>query len=124
MSRFYLADLISSINNGQRSHRKWVEVKFCKFSLSVLTFLYIEGFISGFSILSCYRIRIFLKYVNSMYIGDFVLISKPSQRVFVKIDDKRLKQLGVISTTKGLFLSHMVSDLNCGGEFLFAIFFK
>ena len=79
---FELADLVSRLRLGSRSHYESVSVRSNNLSLSLLQLLYRNGVIRGFF---CERasIRVYLKYFNGQpVLRRIKLITKPSSRAY------------------------------------------
>lgn len=124
---FEIYRLLINIKNGQTSKKAVVLHSLNQTNVSLLSLLWEEGFISGYSFSSKKNyLKIFLKYNNShSLISSVRYISKPSLKRFIsasmlwKLNDK----LGVfiLSTSKGLLTLKKCKKYNLGGILLFFI---
>lgn len=125
---FELADFVSRMRLGSRSHYQSIKVRRNNLSFALLQLLYSNGVIRGFF---CERltIKVFLKYVcGQPALRKIRLVTRPSARAYWS-----LKQLSrrynahsfsgfyVISTDKGLRTSHECMFHRLSGEVLLQI---
>lgn len=111
------------------ARKQCVNVPYFKFGEVVLTFLFEEGFINGFSINNESgnpKLVIFLKYYKGEPVfKTYKRYSKPSCKVYSNYRSLYLNNLysqkTVISTPKGLFFLSDLLYLGVGGEVLFDI---
>jgi len=118
--------MLSIVNMGVKTNKLSVKVKFSKFNLLIIKFLYKKGFFRGFFIKDN-SIFIFLKYVNGKnVISSIDIISKPN--TIKTINFKYLKQnslrkgLTLVSTSKGLMSLSDCIFYKENGIILFKIF--
>lgn len=79
---FELADFVSRLRLGSRSHYFYAYVRRNNLSLSLLQLLYRNGFIRGF-FCEGQLIKVFLKYYNGKAVlRKLTLITKPSRRAY------------------------------------------
>jgi len=119
-------NMLSIVNMGVKTNKLSVKVKFSKFNLLIIKFLYKKGFFRGFFIKDN-SIFIFLKYVNGKnVISSIDIISKPN--TIKTINFKYLKQnslrkgLTLVSTSKGLMSLSDCIFYKENGIILFKIF--
>jgi len=81
-SRHVISEMVSSINVALRSHFLTVLVNRSKFVVQVANVLYLNGFISGYTLYPG-SVLIYLKYLNSKsVITSLQVISTPGKRVY------------------------------------------
>lgn len=81
-TNFILADLISRLNVGMRSHVVSVNVPYFNLSLKLVDLLYNNGLIESYIYLGK-NIQVNLKYVGGRGIFSSIkIVSKPSKRVY------------------------------------------
>ena len=123
-----LNDSFIRIKNGYKFNLDSVLIVKSKKVIKVLDILYLEGYISGYSLdpLDIYKIKVLLKY-NSDGKSPFrgiKVISISSKRVYVSVDtlfNLNLKNsLGcfILSTSKGILCLNDALKYNIGGELL------
>lgn len=121
--------LLISIKNGQKSNKSFILYQKKKNCSSILSILWEEGYILGYTISKKYpkMFEIFLKYQSSnQVIKHLTLIKKPSSKIYCS--SKQLSKLNfnlgliLISTSKGILTLSSCKKLNIGGELLCLIF--
>jgi|NOAtaT_6_FD_contig_71_1247203_length_2931_multi_2_in_0_out_0_3 small subunit ribosomal protein S8 len=126
-----ISSLLTTIRNGQLSHKLFVVHYKSKSLVRILNVLIKEGFIVGYSTVTSkdlILLKIFLKYHENgaPLINQIIRVSKPGQRIYFKISDlKEFKNsLGIyiLSTTKGIISDIEARRVNIGGEVLCKIF--
>jgi small subunit ribosomal protein S8 len=126
-----ISSLLTTIRNGQISHKLFVLHYKSKILTKILNVLLKEGFIVGYSTVTHKNtvfLKIFLKYSETglPLIKQIIRVSKPGQRLHFKISDlKEFKNsLGIyiLSTTKGIISDMEARQANIGGEVLCKIF--
>lgn len=113
MFTFELGDLVSRLNVAAKGHLTSIVVRRSRFSLELLSILYLNGVIRGFTI-SGNSIKIFLKYYqNKSIFKELKIISTPGRRIFwrlnalaYKFNNNAFSGFYVISTNKGLITSN------------------
>ena len=126
-----LGDMLSRIRNGQQAKLKTILSPSSKLRLSVLKVLKEEGYIADYSTAKNDKgfedITIELKYFDEKgVIKEIHRVSKPSRRVYSKIDDlpKYFNGLGIsiVSTPQGVMTDHKARQAHLGGEVLAKVF--
>ena len=126
-----ISSLLTTIRNGQISHKLFVLHFKSNTLVQILNVLIKEGYIIGYSIINQNNVeflKIFLKYNEhgQPLIKQIVRVSKPGQRLHYKISDlKEFKNnLGIfiLSTTHGIISDAKARQLNIGGEVLCTVF--
>ena len=114
-------NLLSTLKNNIQIRKYKMEIKKTKYSIAILDVLVREGFIRSF-IISKTKILVLLKYINDKpLIKDIKMISKPSQRVYLKnfkLYNCSQKKVFLISTNQGILSLEDAKRLNLGGELL------
>lgn len=125
------ADMIATLNNGQRAMLKSVTVRSNKLNKSVLQVLKDEGYITSFEEVdqgnNKQSIKVDLSYYdNSPVIKKIKKVSKSGLRIYSSIKDlgQSFNGLGVkiLSTSKGVLPDYKARELNVGGEVICEIF--
>ncbi|MFA6079000.1 MAG: 30S ribosomal protein S8 [Candidatus Omnitrophota bacterium] len=125
-----IADMLTIIRNGSFSKKEVVEVKNSKLSEEILKVFKLEGFITAYKVIKDTNqgvLRIYLRYAKdgTAAITGIKRISKPSLRIYKKVDDlpKVYSGLGVavISTSKGLMVDNDARAKKLGGEVICTI---
>ncbi len=117
-----VGDLLIRLKNGYMASRKEVDVLYSKLSLSILSLLKAEGYISEYKENTDGRsINVVLKYdKKSPAIMDVKRISKPGRKVYMgtKFLPRVLDGLGVaiVSTPKGVMTDRQARKEGVGGE--------
>jgi small subunit ribosomal protein S8 len=127
---YTLADLLARIRNGHMAKVSSVNVRYSKFTLSILDVLKREGYLEDYQYNkkdSPYEIKLYLRYFqNNPGIQEIKLLSKPGRRMFSKAKEvpKASNGLGTVflSTPKGILTDSEAKSQNVGGELLFKIF--
>ena len=133
-----IANIFSHIQNTQKRGKTFVRISSSKMAERILSCLFIEGYIKGFSLA--------LKGKNSFYIlhlasagyqfsgtsfkqtgiQRIVRISKPGKRVYTNIKDLQKVKRGLgtflVSTSHGILADRDARFLKKGGEILGQIF--
>lgn len=122
-----VADLLTRIRNGVRSHHTKVEVPSSKLKLEILKILQEEGFVGGYKLNQENGrplIKVQLKYGpnDQPVISDLRRVSQPGCRVYVGRHQIRpvLGGLGIsiVSTPRGVMTGRQARKLGMGGELL------
>lgn len=127
---YRLADMLSSIRNGQQAGHKTVRCQASKLLGNVLNVLQNEGFIESFekgAEGTKQYFDIVLKYhEGKQVIREIECISKPGRRVYSEISrlPKYYNGLGIaiLSTSKGVLSDFEARAANVGGEVLCSVF--
>lgn len=124
-----IADMLTSIRNGQQVKKEFVYCVHTNLNEKILQILQKEGYIRGYMYLenSPYKIKILLKYnYNEPAIHQIHRISKNSKRIYTPIKNlKKLKNglgIQILSTSKGVLSDTSAKLLNVGGEIICEIF--
>lgn len=126
-----VGDMLARIRNGQQAKLKTIKSPSSKLRISVLEVLKSEGYISDFSVAKNDKgfdeISIELKYFDDKgVIKEIHRVSKPSRRVYSKINDlpKYFNGLGIsiVSTPQGVMTDHKARQAHLGGEVLAKVF--
>jgi small subunit ribosomal protein S8 len=130
MTNDSIADMLTRIRNGLRRGMKSVDMPASKVCRDILAVLQAEGFILGFDEIQDNKqglIRIHLKYGPD---GEQVITrikreSKPSRRVYKKVDDVQPVLgglgIGIYTTPQGIVSDREARRLKAGGELLCTI---
>lgn len=83
-TNYILADLITKINVGSRSHIRSIKLNYSRKAVQILSILYQNGIIAKFSVdMNTNKISIFFRYVNRKPVFQCLkLVSKPSKRIY------------------------------------------
>ncbi len=126
-----IADLLTTIRNGQAVRLASVSVPSSKMKKGILEVLKGEGYIQEYTEEEIRpgvaQIKIALKYHDAHpVIRKINRISKPGRRVYSAIDDlpKVHNGLGlsILSTSKGILADYRAREANVGGEILCNVF--
>ncbi len=127
-----ISDLLTRIRNANLKKQATVSVPFSQFKADILQIIQQEGYIQSFSVnedktTNHKNIIITLKYIDSEpVINQIRRVSKPGQRIYhgYKNLPKVLNGLGIaiVSTSQGLFTSHVAKAKKLGGEVVCEIF--
>ncbi len=129
-----LANLFSSIQNGQQRHKRFIQVPFSKKSWHICNILFLEGFLQGF-FAEGDSLFIFLKYSqNKPVIRKIHKISLQGRKIYRKTDTKSSKNqtqkskakttaqssfsVTILSTSKGILSDRDARFFGIGGEVL------
>jgi len=84
MANFNISDLITRLRNASLAHVKSIRVLNTKITFNILSLLYINGFIRGFSLKKQTNfIEVYLKYYQNRPVFYRIdLISRPGKRVY------------------------------------------
>jgi len=122
-----ISDLCTQIRNAGKINKKTIEVISSRIKIAILGILFNEGYIENFKIIikkyNKPTIYISLKYYkNKHVINTIKRISKPSLRIYKKINtlSKPLNGMGlfIISTPKGIVSDRTAKKINHGGEII------
>lgn len=125
-----IADMLTRIRNAVNVNREEVLVRASRVCEGIAAVMKEQGYINGFDRISngTYdMLRIQLKYgpLGEKVIHEIERCSKPSCRVYCKIDDiqKVMGGLGIaiVSTSRGVLDDQKCRDLKVGGELLCTI---
>ncbi|MFN5351097.1 MAG: 30S ribosomal protein S8 [Alphaproteobacteria bacterium] len=126
-----IADVLTTIRNGQHARLAYVSSPSSKFKKDVLQVLKEEGFIKDFVEEEVGKNKKVLKITLSYYNNDAVIqdikrISKPGVRIYSTKDKlpKVRNGLGIaiVSTSKGVMADYKAREQNLGGEIICSIF--
>ncbi len=129
-----VADCLSKIKNGLKAKRDYVDVSNNHLVENVVRILKDEGYISDYRRLTGIGnrniLRVFLKYTDESkrkpVIMTMKLISKPSRRVYISVDEIKPVMnglgIGIISTSHGVMTTSEAKKLNLGGEYICEVF--
>lgn len=122
----HLQHMITSILNGQLTKKSYITILKKKNCESILNVLWDEGFISGYSIISGNKVKIFLKYnTQRPAISNINFISQPGLKVHCSAKQlwkfETNKNLIILSTNKGIFSLENCKKKQKGGELLLSI---
>ena len=126
-----VADLIIRLKNSSVAQHKFVDIRYSKLAVNILSLLKYKGFVLDFVTDGKHQnIRVFLRFIKKRVpvIKGVKRISKPSCRVYSKAANmfdhcRHTGILGfvVVSTSKGIMEFSRAKKENLGGELLFAI---
>lgn len=122
----HISDLVVRIKNAVQRKHKTVVVPNVRIISSVLNILFKEGYIQSYDIQSRF-IVVTLKYEKeNSVITDFIVLSKPSIRVYKKVNEVPCFYNGlgisIVSTSKGVVSDAQAREAGVGGEILCQIF--
>ncbi len=126
-----IADFLTRLRNAQLARHATVEVPGSKIKLAIGKILVKHGYIKSAKWVDDGpqgKIHVELGYDERQIplIKEIKRVSKPSRRVYRKVDDvpKVLNGLGlaVFSTSKGLLTGQEAKAANVGGELLFTVY--
>jgi len=130
MSNFMLNNLITQINLGSKRKLRFIKVQINELNLNIIKLLYNQGAIRTYLIKNNH-ILIYFKYYLRKIIMNLMLISKPSNKIFVTL--KNLSNLYnknnfsgfyIISSEKGLTTSSScLLKEHIGGELMIKVEF-
>ncbi|MGI4816497.1 MAG: 30S ribosomal protein S8 [Janthinobacterium lividum] len=120
-----IADMLTSIRNGQRSNKIFVTVPFSKIKENIIKVLKYEGYICNYIIQNIHisQLKIFLKYYNGKSVIEHISrISRPSLRRYCtkhKIPVV-MNNLGIaiLSTSRGMMTNKIARKKGLGGEII------
>ncbi|VFP86165.1 30S ribosomal protein S8 [Buchnera aphidicola (Cinara pseudotaxifoliae)] len=120
-----IADMLTSIRNGQRSNKIFVIVPFSKIKENIVKVLKYEGYICNYKIqnIQISQLKIFLKYYDGKSVIEYISrVSRPSLR---KYCTKRkipvvMNNLGIaiLSTSRGMMTDKAARKKGLGGEII------
>ena len=120
--------MLAAIKVALKRKYLFVDVYSSKLSLESLNLLIDLGYIFGYTKISKYKIRIFLKYINNKsVIKNIFLVSKPSKKIYFnkfhvrKYIVKDSKSFFIYLTQKGLLVDLEALLFKIGGIPLFCI---
>lgn len=120
-----IADMLTSIRNGQNANKDIVYIPNSKVKVAIVTLLKEEGFIQNYKILGNTNsiIKIILKYFNGKPVLENIQrISRPGCRVYKKKHalPKVMSGMGIaiISTSLGMITDSTARKLGIGGEII------
>ena len=120
-----IADMLTGLRNGTRSHKDRVDIKNSRIHREILGIFKEEGYIKNFRVVDDKKqgmIRIYLKFEEGKksVITNIRRISKPGLRVYAGKDriPRVLRGLGtaVLSTSKGIMTDKKARREKIGGE--------
>lgn len=121
-----IAELITKINNGHKTHKQEVTFAASKLKTAILELLVKEGYIKSFETKQLENnkavttVKLKYKSQTTSSINGFKQISKPGLRIYSTHQDlpKVLNGLGVaiITTSKGVMSDKQARKENVGGE--------
>ena len=119
-----LWNLLASLKNGAIAKKLVITHVHTKISENLLTLLWEEGYIAGYSTDNVNKINVFLKYDKNQAasISSIQSISKPGKRIYCSHKNlwhlNSQNKLIVISTNKGLKTLNQCLKEKIGGEVL------
>jgi small subunit ribosomal protein S8 len=122
-----IGDFMTIIRNGSRAGKSEVEVGYSRLKREILRVMLEEGYINNFELddpNAPKRIRIKLKFDHQgrPVIHNIVRVSKPSRRIYVKVDEIKPVHQGlgvaIISTSKGILTDRQARRMRIGGELI------
>uniref|UniRef100_A0A7C4ML41 Small ribosomal subunit protein uS8 n=1 Tax=Desulfatirhabdium butyrativorans TaxID=340467 RepID=A0A7C4ML41_9BACT len=122
-----IADMLTRIRNAAKAKFNSVDIPGSKLKIEIAKVLKEEGYIRNFKFIQDQKqgiLRIYLKYgqANTPAIMGLSRISKPSRRVYVRVQDIKpvLNGLGtsILSTSKGILTDKKARQEKIGGEVL------
>ncbi len=122
-----IADMLTRIRNAAKAKFNSVDIPGSKLKVEIAKVLKEEGYIRNFKFIQDQKqgiLRIYLKYgqANAPAIMGLTRISKPSRRVYVRVQDIQpvLNGLGtsILSTSKGILTDKKARQEKVGGEVL------
>lgn len=126
---YHTGDFIIRVKNAYRARRKQVSMPFSKNSKAIAQVLVKEGFLSKVETVETdgkKTLVAHLRYENRKPVfHDVTLISKPSLRVYVGLNDivlyKDRAMTAIISTSSGVMTGKEAVKKGVGGELLFKL---
>lgn len=120
-----IADMITSIRNGQKSNKKIVIVPKSKFKLTILDYLKKHNYIEDFEVEER-KIQIKLGYQqNQPVIKEIERISHVGGRIYVKSNNikARMRKVGayLLTTPGGIMESREARKKGIGGEIILRV---
>jgi len=114
-----ISNLLNNVKNGIANKLKFVICKKSNENIMILKLLQKESLITGF-LVGKNIIKVFINIrINNLKIKR---VSKPSNKVFIKISKLQLLNQGagvsILSTKKGIMSDTKAKSLNLGGELL------
>lgn len=127
-----ISNLVSQLQNGQRSNLFEIEVENNSFILSVLNCLFEEGYIRGYQydFNNMKKVKVLLKYDTKGFpvIKYIKILSKSSHvkylnvKLLSQINDKYFPGDVILTTSKGILTHKKALQQNVGGQMLIKIF--
>lgn len=120
-----VADMLTSIRNGQSANKYSVTIPSSKLKNSIIQLLKKEGYINNYHIKGTKKLEleVILKYFEGKSVIEKIeRVSRPSLRIYKKKNDlpKVMAGLGIaiISTSHGIMTDHTARKLGLGGEII------
>lgn len=120
-----VADMLTSIRNGQSANKYSVTIPSSKLKNSIIQLLKKEGYINNYHIKGTKKLEleVILKYFEGKSVIEKIeRVSRPSLRIYKKKHDlpKVMAGLGIaiISTSHGIMTDHTARKLGLGGEII------
>lgn len=122
-----IADMLTRIRNAAKAKFNSVDIPGSKLKIEIAKVMKEEGYIRNFKFIQDQKqgiLRVYLKYgqANTPAILGLSRISKPSRRVYVRVQDIKpvLNGLGtsILSTSKGILTDKKARQEKIGGEVL------
>lgn len=124
-----IADMLTSIRNAQKAHKRVIEVTASKLKENIAQILLTEGYLEAVEKVTVERptLRITLKYDGKRpAIQSIKRESKPGHRLYVSKDElpRVLNDYGIaiVSTSVGLMTNKVARQKGIGGEIICSIF--
>lgn len=114
--------VLSSLRNAGLAKKPFALVPLSKLNMQLLDLLYVEGFISGYSIQKYkYQIRVQLTYLGTELplVSSLKSISRPGSRIYIRYSELVKRYSGrflILSTCFGITTGTTAITNNCGGE--------
>lgn len=122
-----IADLLTRIRNGYRSHADTVKAPHSKIKVEILKILQAEGYIKGYEVTTetaFPTISVHLRYDarRKALVQTLHRVSKPGLRVYMGADDMKPLKSGlatrIVSTSQGVMTDREARKRRVGGEVL------
>jgi ribosomal protein S8 len=126
---YIIADIFSNFKNACGSNLLKTTIIKNKISLTIVSILYKEGYISNYKIVKN-KLEVYFKYINNIPLlkkEKIKIISKPSKRIYftnkelVNLYSEQGYALHIISTPFGIMSLKNAIQIRQGGEYLFKI---
>ena len=122
-----VGDMLARIKNGIHRDAESVDIPASKIKKGICEKLLEQGYITDYKVIKNPRqgtLRVYLKYdeEGDAVISDLVRKSKPSRRVYLKVDEIPVVKSGLgnalLTTPEGVLTGKEARERNVGGEFL------
>ncbi|MGM0380696.1 MAG: 30S ribosomal protein S8 [bacterium] len=122
-----VGDMLARIKNGIHRGAESVDIPASKIKQGICEKLLDQGYITDFKVIRNPRqgtLRVYIKYDDEgeAVISDLERKSKPSRRVYLKVDEIPVVKSGLgnalLTTPEGVLTGREAREHNVGGEFL------